>query len=168
MKFVAEIADVQHSLTIERDKSRIVAEIDGRSYELEAHSPRVGVYLLLLGGRVYQCRVDRIGEKRESREVTIGNGSYGVKLVDPKRLRSAAQAGAHADGTVQIVAPMPGKVVRILAEEGASVEAGDGIIIVEAMKMQNELKSPKAGKVSGIKTSAGSTVNAGDVLAVVE
>lgn len=168
MKLVAEIAGATHNLVIEHDESRVVAEIDGRSYELEAHSPHAGVYLLLLNGRVFQCRVDRPLEKRESLEVTIGSGSYSINLIDPKRLRSTAQAGALADGTAQIVAPMPGKVVRVLVEEGAEVSPGDGLVIVEAMKMQNELKSPKAGKVSSIKTSAGSTVNAGDVLAVVE
>jgi biotin carboxyl carrier protein len=171
MKLVAEIAGVKHELTIKRDESRVVAEIDGRAYELEAHAPRAGVYLLLRAGRVFHCRVDGAGAAaaaREHVEVTIGNSSYTIRLLDPRRLASTEQAGAHADGTAQIVAPMPGKVVRVLVEEGAEVEAGDGIVIVEAMKMQNELKAPKAGKVSSIRTSSGATVNAGDVLAVVE
>ena len=169
MKLLAEISGAKHELTIRREESRVVAEIDGRVHELEAHAPRAGVYLLLMAGRVYHCRVDRAGgATRGSLEVTIGTSSYAVNLSDPRRLSSTAQGGAHADGTAQIVAPMPGKVVRVLVEEGAEVEAGDGIVIVEAMKMQNELKSPKAGKVSSIKTGAGATVNAGDVLAVVE
>ena len=168
MKLLAEIADAKHELTIQRDGSHVAAQIDGRAFELEAHAPRAGVYLLLIEGRVYHCRVDSAPEKRGSLEVTIGNSSFTLKLADPKRLSSAAQAGAHTDGTAQIVAPMPGKVVRVLVEEGEEVEAGAGVVIVEAMKMQNELKAPKAGKVITIKTSAGVTVNAGDVLAVVE
>jgi biotin carboxyl carrier protein len=168
MKLVAEIADAKHELTLNREGARVVAEIDGRTYELEAHQPREGVYLLLTGGRVYHCRVERAHAARESIEVTVGNNSYAVNLSDPKRLSSTALAGTHADGTAQIVAPMPGKVVRLLVEEGAEVEAGDGVVVVEAMKMQNELKSPKAGKVISIKTNAGATVNAGEVLAVVE
>jgi biotin carboxyl carrier protein len=63
---------------------------------------------------------------------------------------------------------MPGKVVRVLVEEGATVEAGAGLVVVEAMKMQNELKSPKAGTVTELRAREGTTVNAGDVLAVIE
>jgi len=66
------------------------------------------------------------------------------------------------------VAPMPGKVVRILAAESAEVEAGQGIVVVEAMKMQNEIKSPKKGVVRKVVAAEGAAVNAGDVLAVVE
>ena len=69
---------------------------------------------------------------------------------------------------LQIVASMPGKVVRVLVEVGAKVEAGDGIVVVEAMKMQNEMKSPKAGLVTSLTATPGATVNAGDVLAEIE
>jgi biotin carboxyl carrier protein len=67
-----------------------------------------------------------------------------------------------------VLAPMPGKVVRVLVEEGQEVEAGAGLVVVEAMKMQNELKSPKKGTVAELRARPGATVNAGDVLAVVE
>jgi biotin carboxyl carrier protein len=63
---------------------------------------------------------------------------------------------------------MPGKIVRVLAEAGETVAAGAGIIVVEAMKMQNEMKAPKAGMVVSINAAEGATVNAGDVLAVIE
>ena len=63
---------------------------------------------------------------------------------------------------------MPGKVVRVLAQPNSEVEVGEGVIVVEAMKMQNEIKSPKKGRVRNILTSVGATVNAGDVLAIVE
>ena len=63
---------------------------------------------------------------------------------------------------------MPGKLVRVLAAEGAAIKQGEGVLIVEAMKMQNEMKSPKDGIVKEIRVSEGTTVNAGDVLAVIE
>ncbi len=94
--------------------------------------------------------------------------NYAVKLTDPKRLRSAQSGAEHDKGTARILAPMPGKVVRILVEAGTEVEAGAGILVVEAMKMQNEMKAPKAGHVVSIDAEVGSTVNAGDVLAVIE
>jgi biotin carboxyl carrier protein len=63
---------------------------------------------------------------------------------------------------------MPGKVVRVLVEQGASVEAGQGLVVVEAMKMQNEMKSPRAGRVTELHAQAGATVNTGDLLAIIE
>jgi biotin carboxyl carrier protein len=94
----------------------------------------------------------------QSREVTV---------IDPKRLRSTQSSGAHHPGAAEIISPMPGKIVRVLVEPGAHVEAGAGVIVVEAMKMQNEMKAPKAGVVVSINAEDGATVNAGDVLAVI-
>jgi biotin carboxyl carrier protein len=169
MKLIADIAGDPHELSIRRDGARIDAVIDGRSYEIEAREMSAGGYLLIDDGRVYECRVDRRGGSRASFNVSVGGYVYSVSLADPKRLRGAQIAGAHAaEGSAQIIAPMPGKIVRVMVEAGAQVEAGDGLVVVEAMKMQNEMKSPKAGKVTALHARVGATVNAGDVLVVVE
>jgi biotin carboxyl carrier protein len=168
MKLTVEIEGEKREFEIKLDGSRVVAEIDGRRYEVEARSPHPGVYLLVADGHVYDCRVAHTEAKRESPEVTIAGRSYAVTLADPKRLRGAQSEAGHAGGSSRIVAPMPGKVVRVMVEAGAEVEAGAGLVIVEAMKMQNEMKSPKAGRVVSVNVMAGATVNAGDVLAVVE
>jgi len=76
--------------------------------------------------------------------------------------------GKYAEGPKRITAPMPGKVVRVVAPPGTRVEAGQGVIVIEAMKMQNELKSPKKGTVQRIVASEGAAVNAGDTLAIIE
>jgi biotin carboxyl carrier protein len=106
--------------------------------------------------------------KREGGRVSVGGREYGVRMTDPKHLRGAGALGGEQGGRAQVKAPMPGKVVRVLVEAGQVVEAGQGLVVVEAMKMQNELKSPKSGTVSEVRAAAGSTVNAGDVLVVVE
>ncbi len=168
MKLTAEIAGEKRELVIGYDGARVVAEIDGRRYEVEARASQPGVYLLLADSHVYECHVEHPGKNRESAEVTVSGQVYAITLTDPKRLRSAQSTDSQTNGTAQIVAPMPGKVVRILVEVGAEVEAGAGLIVVEAMKMQNEMKSPKIGKVTSISVAEGATVNAGDVLAVVE
>lgn len=173
MKLIAEVAGHQHELTLERDAAeptRVYATVDGRSYEINAREINAGFHLLLNEARVYKCRVDKTGIRSTGgAEVYVGNQAYGVTVIDPKRMRSGQRAGAHGvDGSAQIVAPMHGKVVRVLIEQGASVEAGDGLIIVEAMKMQNEMKAPRAGVVLKLNARAGATVNAGDVLAVIE
>ena len=167
MKLVAEVEGEKLTLDARREEgARVVAEIAGRRYELEARDLGVGAYLLLHEGTVYQCRVGP--GARGVWEVRVGGRTYGVSLADPKRLRGAQGAVGHDGGRAEISSPMPGKVVRVLVEEGQVVEAGEGVVIVEAMKMQNELKSPKSGTVVELRASAGSTVNAGDVLAVVE
>ena len=91
-----------------------------------------------------------------------------IKIIDPRRLRSGHNSTGHHHGVAQIVAPMPGKVVRVQVEAGTAVEKGAGVIVVEAMKMQNEMKSPRAGVVVAVNVKPGDTVNAGDVLAVLD
>ena len=169
MKLTADISGDKFELEIEQEGSRVVADVGGRRYDVEARASQPGLYLLLVDGHVFECRVEQTGAKQEALEVTVGgHRAYPVTLTDPKRLRGAQTSDSKTDGTAQILAPMPGKVVRVLVEAGAEVEAGAGLLIVEAMKMQNEMKSPKAGKVTSINVAAGATVNAGDVLAVVE
>jgi biotin carboxyl carrier protein len=167
MKLTADIDGQTYALELQRAGTRILAAVDGRRYELEARETEAGALLLIVGGRVYECRADAQQQPGGAREVQVGEELYQVTLIDLKRLRSASGAGA-AGGRVQIKASMPGKVVRLLVEAGATVEAGDGLVIVEAMKMQNELKSPKSGKVVEIHTQMGATVNAGEVLITVE
>jgi biotin carboxyl carrier protein len=168
MKLTAEIENEKHALELKRDGEHVVADVDGRRYELEVSEPERGVYLLIAEGRVYECRVEREAAQSSPVHVHTGNQAYAVKLVDPKRLRAGQSAGAEADGAAQVVAVMPGKIVRVLVEQGETIEAGQGIVVVEAMNMQNELKSPRAGRVVELQATPGATVNAGDVLAVIE
>ena len=90
-------------------------------------------------------------------------------MVELGDLRTALRhAHQGQQGTAQIRAPMPGKVIRVLLKDGDSVQANQGILVMEAMKMQNEIKSPKSGTVKKIGVTAGSAVNSGDLLAEVE
>ena len=169
MKLIAEVDGRSYALDVRREGARVEASVDGRRYELEARETEAGAFLLLAaGGRVYECRADCVAAPGGASEVQIGDEVFQVRLVDPKRLGGARGAGAEASGRAQVTASMPGKVVRVLVEAGAQVEAGDGLVVVEAMKMQNELKSAKSGTVVEVRTEAGATVNAGDVLLIVE
>ncbi|HLM55323.1 MAG TPA: biotin/lipoyl-containing protein [Pyrinomonadaceae bacterium] len=167
MKLLAEIEGEREPVEFTREGGHVFAEVGGRRYELEARSSGAGEYLLLHGGRVYECRVGA-SQSRGSLNVSVGGRDYAVGVTDPKHLRGGAAAAGADSGRAQVTAPMPGKVVRVLVEQGQQVEAGQGLVVVEAMKMQNELKSPKAGAVAELRAAAGSTVNAGDVLVVVE
>jgi biotin carboxyl carrier protein len=167
MKLHATVADYQTGIQIRDDGGHVFAELDGRAYELDIHESADG-FLLTYHGRVFNCRVEGRPKSGAPVAVIVGTTPYAVTLTDPKRLSSADSAIAHGDEMARIVAPMPGKVVRVMVEAGGRVAAGDGIIVVEAMKMQNEIKAPKAGTVIALNIQTGVTVNGGDVLAIIE
>jgi biotin carboxyl carrier protein len=168
IKLQAQINRAHHELRLRRDGQLVSAAVDGRAYDLEVHNSAAGEFLIRRGSQVYRCRVEKRGHQAEAFNVNLRGREYAVQLIDPKRLRGQQTSGAHDHGSAQIIAAMPGKVVRLLVEVGAQVEAGAGIVVVEAMKMQNEMKSPKAGVVTNLNAVEGATVNAGDVLAEIE
>ncbi len=168
MKLNAQLSGNEHEISLDFDNGTALAEVGSRRYEIEIRELADGQYLLVDGSRIYRCRVEPQRESQNSFEVVLRGQARDITIIDPKRLRSTHSAGAHQAGAAQIVSPMPGKIVRVLVEVGAQVEAGTGIIVVEAMKMQNEMKAPKAGLVVSINAEEGATVSAGDVLAVIE
>jgi biotin carboxyl carrier protein len=137
--------------------------VDGKAVPADFVNFEREVLSLISGAESYEARFDSVRN-----EIVIGNQRFTVEVRDPRSLRSRKTAGGGAEGPKQIKAPMPGKVVRVISPEGTEVEAGQGVIVIEAMKMQNELKSPKKGKVAKILAAEGATVNAGDALAVIE
>jgi len=169
MKLKTQISGQERELLFKVRGSKIEAVFDGgRPREVVLRSLGDAEYLIVEGSRNYHCHIARQSGGNNKFIVSIRGLSYEVQITDPKRLRSSADASGHARGQAQILAPMPGKVVRVLMALGDAVEQGTGILVVEAMKMQNELKSPKAGKVAQLNAQPGDTVNAGDVLAVIE
>jgi biotin carboxyl carrier protein len=144
--------------------------LDGREIELnpnetsDAREVEPGVYSVLRHGKSYEVRV-RPGP--EGFTIEAGGRRFQAEVRDPRNSRRR-QNSAIGGGRQKIVSPMPGKVVRVLVVEGQEVEPGQGLIVVEAMKMQNEMKASKAGRVVEIKTKDGATVSAGEVLAVIE
>ena len=168
MRLKAIIDDREEELLLQLADGRVAAEIGGRVYTLELRETEPDCYLFFLNTNVHECRVNQRAGTKDSFDVTIDGHGHAVTIVDPKRLRSGQNSDRHHHGVAEILAPMPGKVVRVHTEAGATVEKGAGLVVVEAMKMQNEMKSPRDGVVISIKVKPGDTVNAGDVLAVIE
>ena len=168
MKLKARIDDREEDLILKVENGRVSAEIGGRVYKLEVREPLPGSYLFFRETEVHECLVNERATSKDAFDVSLRGRNYTVSIVDPKRLRSGQNSDRHHHGAAEILAPMPGKVVRVQLEAGANVEKGVGIVVGEAMKMQNEMKSPRAGVVVAINVKPGDTVNAGDVLAVVE
>jgi len=141
-----------------------VSRVDGEELEADAVLVEPDVLSLRIGGRSIEVRREtQAGELK----IWVGGRSFAAEVRDPRSLRERKRL-ADDQGPRKLTAPMPGKVVRVLVQAGDAVEAGAGLVVVEAMKMQNEVKSPKKGTVQKILVAAGSAVNAGDVLAVVE
>jgi biotin carboxyl carrier protein len=168
MKIQATICEAQFEVEVRQQGSRVIATVGDRSYELELTRAGEQEFLMLNDGKVFDCRVDGQLKSGAAVEVTIAANRYAVTVLDPKRLRSSLGSGAHGEGAARIVAPLPGKVVRVLVEAGQQVDAGQGVLVVEAMKMQNEMKAPKAGAIVSLNVEVGATVNGGDLLAVIE
>jgi biotin carboxyl carrier protein len=167
MKLHATISEFEADVEIRREADSVFATVDGVEYELDVHDAGAGSCSLISEGKVFDCRVEGRVESGKTVDVFVGTDHFSVTLTDPKRLRSSFAETAHGDEAARIVAPMPGKVVRVLVSPGDHVEAGAGIVVVEAMKMQNEMKSPRTGVVSAVNVQVGATVNGGDVLAVI-
>jgi acetyl/propionyl-CoA carboxylase alpha subunit len=139
----------------------VAAEVDGRALMADVRVLQPGVMSLMVEGRQYRCVLDGNG-------VVIDGRWFGFEVEDPRSLQGRRGAGAGTDGPRAVKAPMPGRVVRILVKAGDDVEQGQGLVVIEAMKMQNELKSPKAGRVAKVAVAVDDTVGSGDVLVVVE
>jgi biotin carboxyl carrier protein len=143
--------------------SRVSLTIDGRRIDADAIRVSAGVYSVLLGGH----SIDVTAEDTPSGILLRADGQeFLAEIFDPRSWRRGRGSGIELEGRQQLLAPMPGKIVRVLSAVGHSVKAGEGLLVIEAMKMQNEVRSPKSGKVEKL-AKEGQTVNAGEVLAVV-
>jgi len=154
-----------HRLELERADSGWRCVVDGKAIEVDAVLTRRDVISLIVAGRSYEVKRE---QTQNDLHMWVGSERFGVELRDPRSLRGRKAAGEEEHGPKKLLAPMPGRVVRVLVEEKSTVEAGQGVVVVEAMKMQNEIKSPKKGTVQKMLAVAGATVNGGDVLAIVE
>jgi biotin carboxyl carrier protein len=167
MKLTAEINNETREIAVRREGDKVFATVGDKTYELEAHQTAPNTYLFKHEGKVYECYVAPETAAGKT-QVTVGSRFYEFTLTDPKRLSHIGGVHAHGDGTAEIISQMPGKIVRILVNVGDEVKTKDGVIVVEAMKMQNEMRSPKDGTVKAINFAEGDTVNSGDVLVIIE
>jgi biotin carboxyl carrier protein len=152
MKRIVHIGSNQHDVDLTAPGA-VIEEVE------------TGVYSILRDGRSYEIVV-RDGLDGVL-DVHVNGHHYAARVSDPRKL-SRKRGGALLEGRQNILAPMPGKVARLLVAAGDEVSAGQGLLVVEAMKMQNEIKSPKAGKVVAIAVVEGATVNPGQTLLSVE
>ena len=168
MKVYLEIGGERRAMWLERTGDGVYrAMVDEREVEIHAEVVRPGVLSLLMEGRAYRVVAEETVESEDS-AVYVGRERFAYRMEDPRSLRSRRRANEHEGGPLTLKASMPGRVVRLRALEGETVSTGQAVLVIEAMKMQNEVRSPKDGVVAKLLVAPGEAVGAGQDLAVIE
>lgn len=164
MKLQIEISGKKRRVELTHAGERPVWTIDGQRLEADAVTIAPGIYSILINGKSFDVRVESLGA--ELRAIT-GGREFKIGIQDERAWRRNRGGAIEAEGLQRVLAPMPGKIARVLVKTGDSVQAGQGLLVVEAMKMQNEIRAPKSGTIDRLAVVEGQTVNAGEVVAIV-
>ena len=168
MKLSIELEGKPHTAELVRVGEGLRCNVDDRALEADAVEVAPGVYSILMGGESLEVRVEpRTEAGVNGLRVIVGSSEFSADVRDPRQWRRRRGAAAEAEGRQQVLAPMPGKIIRVLVKAGDSIGMKQGLVVVEAMKMQNEIRSPKSGVVERILVTEGQTVNTGEVLAII-
>ena len=163
MKLSVRVRDHVHDVVVTRQNGHYVVEIDGHRHEVDSRKLENNFYSFVMAERSYEVSVERDGDTYKVRR---GAAQLDVAISDPSR--QAREALATAAGPERVVSQMPGRIVRVLVAEGDEVDAGAGLVVVEAMKMENEITTAKGGKVTKIAVAPGDAVEGGALLLVIE
>ena len=164
MKLKVKIEGRTREVEAAREGGRIRWRLDGQAVEADALKVAEETYSILLGGQAFEVSVRA---SADGLLIHAGGQEFSAAILDPRQWQGRHGHTVEVEGRLQILAPMPGKIVRVLVKQGEPVQAGQGIVVVEAMKMQNEVRSRKTGTVEKLLVAEGKTVNAGELLAVV-
>ncbi len=183
MVYISSIADQSYTIDTGENSPQREIKINDKKFDIDwrqiatlVTSPQLqsnvgGRYSLLIGGKSYEIlahRVNRPDVTGYRYEVVIAGQRFEISVEDEREnVLKGSLHGAHESGEAMVRAPMPGLVLGLPMEPGSSVERGQTVVILEAMKMENDLASPISGMVKEIKVRTGQTVNQGDVLVVI-
>lgn len=168
MKSEVRIGKLTRKFEIERSGPKqftVVRAADGKAdTRIDAIEVAPNTYSIIVNGRAFEAIVTPAAE---GVLVRCNGREFHATVADPRAWRGGRGAVFGAEGKKQVTAPMPGKVVRVLVKPGDKVEDGQGLVVVEAMKMQNEIRAPKAGTIEGVFVVEGQAVAAGEALATI-
>jgi biotin carboxyl carrier protein len=167
MAFIARLGEKTYTVEIEEiGKSLYRVAVDGSEFVVDGKKTGLANYSLIVDNRSFEVDVDVMEDEYR---VLVDGRSYHINLLDERRMRvGGLQSGIQPQGRQNVAVPMPGKVIAVLVSEGDKVERGQGMVIVEAMKMENEVRCPIDGEVKEVRVKTGDALEAGAVLAVVE
>jgi biotin carboxyl carrier protein len=160
MRYVATVDGQEYRITLDAEGT---VTLDGEPIQVDLQSVDGGFhYSLLVGAASHEVFVERC---EDICFVTFGGQRFRVEVED-ERTRQAGQrrVAVEAAGETEVESPMPGMVVAVLVEQGQSVQAGEGLLILEAMKMENEIRAPRSGIVEAVPVAPGQRVSQDDVL----
>ena len=166
MKFDVRILGKTRTVELQRDGPGWRVSLNGVPVDVDAVEIAPNIFSILLNGESHEVRITVAGDGTLT--LQDRHHEFTAEVVDPRAWRGRRHGAVEAEGRQQVVAPMPGKVVRLLVQTGDKVEAGQGLLVVEAMKMQNEVRSPKTGTVERLLAKEGQAVYAGDILAWID
>ena len=166
MKYVATHDGLGHVVEVTGGDGRYRLTVGDDVWEVDARLTAQGIYSLLIGGVSYVADVvDREGTCR----VDVGGEAYEILVEEQTRWIIRTRGGAAGAGQAHTLrAPLPGKITHVAVQPGERVAAGQTLVVIEAMKMENEFKAAAAGTVADVRVSPGQAVNPGDVLVVLE
>lgn len=163
VRLTTNSGELSRSVELERNGEGWRILLDGRLVDADVVEVAPHTISVLLDGRAFEFHLAQAPDG--ALKLQTGLQDFSVGVADPRAWRGRRHGALEATGRQQIIAPMPGKVVRVLVKAGDRVETGQGLFVVEAMKMQNEIRSPKSGIVERLLAAEGQAVNAGEVLA---
>jgi len=169
MRWRIRLSDREHRVEVEKpgQGSELRVTVDGTPIVVDLAEADQGGFSVLVDGRSFTADFERRGEKVALLLSHTEQRLFPLAVEDERLAGSAAAARRTHEGPLPIVAPMPGKVVRVLVKVGDEVKAEQGVLIVEAMKMENELRSPRAGRITEVLVREGAAVEGGQKLCVV-
>jgi biotin carboxyl carrier protein len=156
----------KHAVELEKDGLSYKVSLDGKPVNADVILAAPNAVSVIVDGAVFEIHI--APSLDGTYKLQTGPYEFQADVRDPRAWHGRKQGVLEAEGRQQVIAPMPGKVIRLLVKVGEEVEAGQGLVVVEAMKMQNEIRSPKKGRVEQLQAKEGQAVNAGDVLAWVD
>jgi biotin carboxyl carrier protein len=164
---LANVGGITHTVELDEGNSTglVRVKIDEREYLIDATNPSAGLYSLVIHGKVYSAVV---WQRRGRREVQIGHWSSSIEVVPAQAQRPSAKPGSTVGGRQEVTAPMSGRVVQVLVQPGQMVQDGESLVIIEAMKMETEIRAIAPGQVQDIQVSVDTAVETGQILLVVE
>ena len=165
MIYEVTIGEETYLVELVRAASGWRCRLNSKEFPLDVVSPQIGLLSILVDGKSHEVRQESSAGQNM---IVVGHERFTAAVRDPRSYSSRRNRQGGAQGVQKVVAPMPGKVVRVLAQVGTAVDAGQAVLVIEAMKMQNELKAPKKGKITKLSVKEGAAVEAGQTLAEVE
>ena len=165
MKFEAQLGAETVPVEVSGAEGRFQVSLEGRVWEVDGRRVGEGLWSLVVDG--VSSAVD-VTDEDGLFAVQVDGETYQIRVEEETRYIIRTRGGAAVTSGQVLKAPMPGRVVLVEVEVGARVAPGDGLIVLEAMKMENEFKATAAGTVKDIRVQAGQAVNPGDVLVVIE